>query len=150
MKKQFIQVVPCFGVGHANGGYLRGKSATGEPIRHRPQLTVYATETGVELTPELAEQIKLMGSEFCADVVIPLSQLSELNRQPSLVFATVVQLTVKESAAAGPGAAESNGKPLDKWNKDQLLAKCAELEIDPAEGSTNAQLIELIKAKRAG
>lgn len=148
---KFIQVVPRFGANHPNNGYLRGKSLTGQTIKHPPVLTMYATEAGVVVTPELEAQCKLRGCEFRADVVIGLDQLKELNRQPSLISATEVEIEVDatDGAPATGAAASTNGKPLGKYTKAELHAKCGELGLVFDETATNAQLVGLIEARLA-
>lgn len=44
--------------------------------------------------------------------------------------------------------APKSEKPLNKMNKDELLAKCTELGIEANEEITNAELIELIETKK--
>lgn len=148
---KFIQVIPRFGAGHPNGGYTRGKDAAGAKVKHPPVLTMYATEAGVELTQSELDQITLRGCVYNPDVIIPVDQLPELNRQPSLIGAMVVELEVAEEKAPPTPSVNGggqNGKPLEKWNKADLQAKCKELEIVFEETATNAQLIELIKGKQ--
>lgn len=135
---KFIKIVSKLAAGKQ---YLRGRDVQGRPVVHESGLSLIPC--GVYgLSPEQKAAIEARTGCVVRDVVMAEAMLSVLNREPSQVYGQLVEISVD----ATPATPASNGKPLEKWTKAELQAKCRELEIEFDESATNAQLVELIKA----